>query len=82
MKKSELKNIILKELKDLQERGLLLEKSYYTGECVGPSEVDTEAWAEIKDTGGCGKCPHCHQQCHSDCTYHSDMIQPDNQIRR
>ena len=83
MKKSQLKNIILKELKDLQKRGLLLEADEYTGECRGPSETETEDWVEIRATGGCGTCPNCHHKCHSFCVWKGpQMIRPDNQMRR
>ncbi len=84
MKISKLKNIIIKEIKDLQKRRLMLEKDDYTGECVGPVETEEEAWVEINSTGGCGVCPHCHHKCHSFCVWTGGggMIQPDNQMRR
>ena len=84
MKISKLKNIIIKEIKDLQKRRLMLEKDDYTGECVGPVETEEEAWVEINSTGGCGACPHCHHKCHSFFVWTGGgpMIRPDNQMRR
>tara|TARA_R110002051_G_scaffold219989_2_gene283987 strand:+ start:5070 stop:5342 length:273 start_codon:yes stop_codon:yes gene_type:complete len=90
MKKSELKNIILKELKDLKKRGLMKE-DLIGGGCGKLTPCTTQAECTEGFTCTCQGAPFdCDVSC---CTEGTDKstwsagvmfarIQPDNQIRR